>query len=296
MTPIYVPESVAVSCQDVLDDINMRLDNDLEPKSSEFTGDGIAEILHLPDRAVCPLPNAPLVYKVIGAGAPTVLTEGADYTVDYQAGYVTLLTDHVDTGTTLYVDYKTRHWSDQLLWRLVNNGLHYLYPKFYAIIELTPTAGSDGDYPLEDNAERIIGGVIDVDDVSSGGTIRLSPFRDYRVSRKEDEGAYLRVFGTVQGTLTVRAAVHPLQFLAPATTFADLGLPERMREPLTLYVCWQAIYQKMPARSRWDNITALNGEGKTTFFDHARMASMFKVLLESELSINHMRSWTARGI
>ena len=296
MTPIYVPESVAVSCQDVLDDINMRLDNDLEPKSSEFTGDGIAEILHLPDRAVCPLPNAPLVYKVIGAGAPTVLIESADYTVDYQAGYVTLLTDHVDEGTTLYVDYKTRHWSEQLLWRLVNNGLHYLYPRFYAIVEITPTIGGDGDYPLLDNAERIIGGIIDVEDVSDSGISHLTPFRDYRVVRKEDEDAYLRLFTSAQGTVTVRAAVHPLQFLAPATTFADLGLPERMREPLTLYVCWQAINQKMPARSRWDNITGLNNEGKTTFFDHARMVQMFKLLLDEELKVNHMRHWTAKGL
>jgi hypothetical protein len=87
-----------------------------------------------------------------------------------------------------------------------------------------------------------------------------------------------------------------MEFLYEATTLVDLGLPERMREPLVLYACWQAIMQKMPARSRWDNISTINNEGKTTFFDHARMASMFKALLDAELQNNNMRPWTSRGL
>lgn len=295
MTPIYVPESTAVSAGDILEDVNMRLDNDLEPKSAEFSGDGIAEILHLPDRSVCSGSNAPLVYTVTGTDDPVILIEGNSYTVDYQAGYLTLL-DDVNEGTTLYVDYKVRHWSEQLLWRLINNGLHYLYPKFYAQAEITPTLGSDGTYPLSDSLGRIVAAVVDVEDVSGDSTLHLSPQRDYRILRRADEDAYLRVFGTVIGTLTVRIAVHPHEFTAESTTLLDLGLPERMREPLVLYTCWQALTQKMPARSRWDNITTLNNEAKTTFFDHARMVAMFKALLDAELQSNQMRPWTSRGI
>lgn len=299
MSPIYVSEPrVSTSYADVLEDVCLRLDNDLEPKSASFAGDGVAEILHLPDKSVCAGANAPIVYTVSSdvPAVTTVLTDGTDYTVDYQAGYVTLLTDHVDEGLTLWVDYKIRHWGETLLARIINNGLQSLFPKFYCIVELTPAADANGEYLLEDALDRVVEAIIDVEDVDSSGTYHLSPARDYRIVRTTANAAKLRLFSTLNGTLTVHAAVRPVSFTYDETTLADLGLPERMREPLVLYTCWQAIVQKMPARSRWDNTTALNTEGKTTFFDHARMVAVFKALLDTELSTNYMRPWTSRGL
>lgn len=295
MTPIYVPEGVSISAQNIVDDINMRIDNDLEPKSAEFVGDDITEILHLPDRSICDSGDAPVVYTSDGT-TDSILTEGNDYTVDYQAGNIYLLRDHVDSGLTLYCDYKIRHWSDQLIWRLLGNGLQHLFPRYYVISELTPTLDEDsGEYPLVSSVGRMIEAVIDVEDAGSDGTYRLSQGRDWKVVR-HGSSIGLRLYGDVEGTLTVRCALRPGPFLIPSTTLEDLGLPEQIREPLVLYVCWQAVMQKMPARARWDNITALNNEAKTTFFDHARMAALFKSLLDVELQTNHMRLWTSRGL
>ena len=283
--PIYVPESATETAySDILDDVNMRLDNDLEPKTKTFTGDASTKIFHLPHRGI-----------VAGSTSIAGLSEGTGYTVDHQSGYVTFTT--APAAADFDVDYEVRHWSEQLLWRLINNALNSLYPKFYSITSLTPTADANGDYPLVDPHSRVIGGIIDVELVDTSGTIHLRPFYDYRLMRTADEAASLRVFAdTSTGTLTVRVGCHPASFSATTTTLLDLELPDRMREPIVLYTCWQAVTQKMPARSRGDNIGAAALEGKTTFFDHVRLVQMFKMLFDTELASNHMRSWALKGL
>lgn len=283
---------MAVTYTDIFDDVCERLGNMLEPKSAEFPGDGVAEILHLPDKHI--VVGSETVYLIQDDGTTVTYTHGVEYDLDYASGYVDLISGAVVVDTTLMVDYRVRHWSESLLWRVINNGIHYCYPNFYATATVTPTIDDSGDYPVEDPDGRVIGGVIEVEDVGSP-TYHLSPFRDYRVLRGEDESVSLRLYQAAVGTVTVKVAVHPDEFAATTTTLADLGLPDRMREPLVLYAQWKALSSKMPPRSRQDNVTTLNAEGKTTFFDQARMIQMAKAELDTELEANKMRYWEVYG-
>lgn len=286
---------MAVSYNDIFEDVCQRIDNDLEPKGDSFVGDGTTRVVRLSNRGICAgAAQLPLLYTTTG-GVDTELIEDIDYTLDHQSGTVTLAAV-VPEGTTLYAEYYVRYWSEQLLWRLVNQSLQSLYPSFYAITTLEPTLDdTTGLYPLTDDDSRELTRVLYAEDVGGGSDYRLRPHGQYRVLRGEANALSLRLFETLSGTLTVTCACRPGAFVSATTTLDDLELPDSMRESIVLWTCWQALTQKLPRRVRNDTTTTIAQEGRTTFFDQVRQTTVFKALLDAELQANHMPPLTARG-
>lgn len=286
---------MAVTYSDIFDDVCQRIDNDLEPRGDSFAGDGVGRVLRLSNRGiVADVVYAPLLYTQL-SGVDTTLTEGSEYTLDYQAGTVTL-DAVVPEGTTLYAEYYVRHWSEQLLWRLINQALQSLYPSFYAITTLEPTLDDETNlYPLIDDDGREITRVLYVEDLGSGTDYRLRPQAQYRVLRGPANALSLRLFDDPYGTVTATCAARPAAFADVTDTLTDLELPESMRESIVLWTCWQALTQKLPRRVRNDTTTTIAQEGRTTFFDQVRQTTVFKALLDAELQANHMPPLTARG-
>lgn len=286
---------MAVTYSDIFDDVCQRIDNDIEPKGDSFEGDGTTRVLRLSNRGICEeAAQLPLLYTTT-LGVDTELIEDTDYVLDYQAGTVNL-SAVVAEGTTLYAEYYVRYWSEQLLWRLINQALQSLYPSFYAITTLEPTLDDTTNlYPLTDDDSREITRVLYVEDLGSGTDYRLRPQAQYRVLRGPANALSLRLFDDPYGTVTATCAARPAAFAHVTDTLTDLELPESMRESIVLWTCWQALTQKLPRRVRNDTTTTIAQEGRTTFFDQVRQTTVFKALLDAELQANHMPPLTARG-
>lgn len=75
---------------------------------------------------------------------------------------------------------------------------------------------------------------------------RLAPHRDYRVARGAIGATYLDLFSAPQTDVVAVLAERPSAFAATDDTLADLGLPERMKDCLIYYACWQLLSQRIP--------------------------------------------------
>lgn len=272
---------------DLIDEVNDNLPNHAEMGSATQECDGLITRIHLPDHF---LDDDGTLQVILDT---TLLTELVDYEMNYANSWCYLFADPPPDAPSVYtLTYRYRHWPLSLVRAKLNAGLRYLHPKFYAVEELVFDGNSTTKTFALAPTNGEVTGILDVFD----GDYRLTPMRDYRVNRGALESATLSCFTAPQSSVRVMVAKRIDSFPSDSSTLAELGIPERAKDPLVYYACWQLLNQKMAPRVRTDTVTPMATEGMATFNDQFRTSQYWKVLLDTEMTSKRMRSWTKRGL
>jgi hypothetical protein len=294
---------MTVTLANLLDDIDNRLEDWPQEGGASVGCDGAATMFHLPDRFI--VNDATFEASVISpTGGIDTLGINADYTMNFNTGWLTLQGTYASSppasGYTLDVNYTHKHWPRALQQQILSDGLSYLFPAFYAIHEVSPSAldlQTSGEYLVHSSGNAAIA-VQDVEYSYQDSVSLLRPNRDYRVI-KRDGATALRLFATKPSeeyALRVRGVFRPEPFDELTEDLASKGLPESMRSCLVYYACWKLLAQKVMPLMRRDLVSSFDGEARTTFNDQMNGLNMYRNMLELEIARTKMAPWTAKGI
>jgi hypothetical protein len=174
----------------------------------------------------------------------------------------TTLGDMIEQVQTRLGDPSGTIYSDEMTRLMLNSGVQYLFPKFYAIGSTALSGnGITKVFALEPTIGSEIAAVIDAYELETtyswseitdsplayiGDSSRLAPLRDYRVARGALGEAFLNFFSAPNTDVVVSIAERPSTFSGDDDTLADIGFPERARDCLVFYACWQLLSQRLP--------------------------------------------------
>lgn len=313
--PPPLPDPTGTTIKKIVAMVNERLGNHVRWGTHSLVADGRTRHFHMPDQFVRELPaNHPDVFtltfydadgnvsggEVEGGGVdedgnPVEVTTSStnwgsfDYTNNWYH-----FTIAPAKGTNISFDYSYQWWPESMIRRFVNSALLYLADKFY-VTHVRDYAVTGNEYVIEHGGAPAKG-IVEVQYGSEGDWTRLTPFRDYRVLRGDRQECLLQVFGSVTGTLRVRAAYDPMLFRQPTDTIESLQLPLSIVECIVLYCCWQCLLQFLPPRMRYDQAIVTQGAGTPTVRDNQSTPQIYKMLLDVEVEQRKMRPWTSRGL
>lgn len=299
------PPRVTTTPQDILSELDMRLDNPVKWGMLERKGDGVTRNYYISERHVRQLdeadPDAVRVYKYFDSATFGGWSERLPSYEEWQFDYVNsslrfMERDTPDEGQPLRVTYTYQEIPHTLLDRLVRSSFGYLFPAFYVngttVLPVNPINQYSISYtgmPPE--------GIIDVwEGDGESWPYRFRPSQDYRISRGSNRQCTLHLFRPSSSShLRIDGAYRPVGFTSTRTTLTSLGLPETMRDCIIYYVLWQLHAQRLSPRMRYEQAAVLSASAATVR-DQQTTTQLYKLLLDTEIDKRRMRLWTARGI
>lgn len=274
--------------------INERCENVLQYGRMTRIADGITRHFFIPDRWVVELPSDDpdrLRCFVSDGEIENELVTGTSF--DYESNWFHFDEEPV-SSTSLRFDYCYRYVPAAKIKELINQAVDYLFPSFY-VTAVRDFPASGKEYVV-DSGGKPAEGIVDVQTGSEGDWTRLTPFRDYRVQRGEQQECLLYLFSSPSATVRVRSAFRARHLALDTDTLKDLGLPIEADECIILYVLWKLQAAALIPRMRYDQAVVTQVAGAPTVRDQQSTTQMYKLLLDIEIDKRKMRSWVARGI
>jgi hypothetical protein len=269
---------MSVTLENLVDQVNEKLENNAARGTATATGDGTSTTYQVSPIGRRIVDNALFACYVDGV-------EDATGTMDFSSGVYTFpaATTSGDVLTWVF-DYV--YWPESLVIQAVNAGVASLFPSFYGVTDaITAMDGSTYEIDVGTTESEFVRQV----ETSSTGTEPWAAMR--RASRfevqKRGGGLSVRFFTAPQGSVRVWTIDRPVLLGAGDA----LDIPDRAAVPITSYACYFLLAQKMAPRIRADVAVVTQGVGTLSPRQMNDAANSFYMMFQMQLASTKMAPW-----
>jgi hypothetical protein len=282
---------MAVTLLNIRDAVDRKLGNYVMAASSTDSGDGESTVFDLSHSNII---GSTFFVSVDAAIAPSAVCGGV---LDDTAGTYTFTLIPIAEAEIIF-SYQYKHWSDDQVLDAINGGIGELFGRFYSEGESTITSTGAQEYDVYDNATPTPAALTFEDRIT-----RLEYWSDPHWVRIN--GWSIRNSGGVKSihfesapasgyTMRVSYVKQPSAFTTDAETLTDLGLSDRVKEPLVLYACSELIASRIGPRIRDDRAHNTQNENAIKSYEMVNDAQYFRALAELKASKIRQPAWVPR--